>query len=209
MAFPTTSVLDDFNRPDGPLGVNWTNGIRAGAPDTVVINTNKANTDTGLGTAWWNAASFGPSSEVFATESVADDGFALYTNLQSPGTGAADGYCFRSILGTNTGRIQRMDDDSLTTLGATFAYDTIAAGDSFGGENLSGSLSFYQQHSAGAWTAYANRTDTTYAGGFIGLEVGEPVSGGFWDNFGGGSVVVPAPPLVSDTPPIIMGFGSC
>ena len=66
--FPETAVLDDFNRPDGPLGNNWTGGTVAARYKIV---DSRAQVRAG-GLLFWAASAFGADQEVFVTLSRTD-----------------------------------------------------------------------------------------------------------------------------------------
>lgn len=57
--FPSTGILDHFNRSDGVLGSNWS-GMVSGYS---IVN-NRLDVGSG-GDIYWNASSFGPDQEVF------------------------------------------------------------------------------------------------------------------------------------------------
>lgn len=88
MAFPTTSVLDDFNRADGGLGSNW--GAPAfpghGTP-TVWTNAMVAPGST-WSNAYWSAATY-QDCEVYATMTH-DTGMRVMARLSDPGGTSVD-----------------------------------------------------------------------------------------------------------------------
>ncbi len=102
MAFPTTSVLDDFNRADeNPLsgGGNWALLNSLGAPLKSVSNQVGESTNA-LNESYWAASNFGPDCEVFCTFSVvptAAGGMRLYVRIQGEGGASTwDGYSLRT-----------------------------------------------------------------------------------------------------------------
>jgi len=64
--FPRTSVLDDFNRPDGGLGPNW-----LGAREGYKIANQQVKIDDG-GLAFWKPDTFGADQEAFVTLAKVD-----------------------------------------------------------------------------------------------------------------------------------------
>jgi len=86
VAFPSTPILDNFNRADGALGANWT------APPQATDSTPEifSNVVTGVGSlnnsAYWNAATFG-ATEAFLTIPTSVVGgarFSPYARIQNP-----------------------------------------------------------------------------------------------------------------------------
>jgi glucose/arabinose dehydrogenase len=57
--FPTTGVLDNFNRPDGPLDAPWVGGLEA------LSTAGGALATGGDGWAVWSATDFGPTQEAY------------------------------------------------------------------------------------------------------------------------------------------------
>ncbi len=66
---PTTPVLDDFNRPDGVVGPNWSLIRPSNACAAMNISSNSAVNPSTTLFAWnyWNAATFGPNCEAYVT----------------------------------------------------------------------------------------------------------------------------------------------
>lgn len=196
MTFPTTGIIDDFNRADeGPLsnGGKWTNQIRSG-DDNLRVDTNQCATIAGgisqQGSAWWNNATFGPDCECYTTLPVLPTGGSRATvlaRLANPGGGACDGYlALMRPTGQTTQGIYRYDNDVATLLGASVT-PTWTAGDKLGIEII-GSTIRMMQYTSGAWSELASRTDTTYsAAGYIGIDSG--VADTRFDDFSGGTVV--------------------
>lgn len=201
MAFPTTSVLDDFNRADaGTLGANWTNDIFGVGSVSFSIASNKASTTVG-GYEWFSQQTFGPDCETYITlgttldtffdgEVNIDSSFNLYTRLQTPGSNATDGYfCITYPPGAAGGFLVRMDNGVGTTLGAQFTCDG-NAGDKIGIEAVGSTLTVYRKPAAGAWGSLAVRTDGTYSTGYLGIAILASGSGIAYtlDDFGGGTI---------------------
>lgn len=172
-AFPTTQLLDDFNRADTgpPPSANWTTDIEAtGALGLKVVSNQCASTGVGvLGNGWWNASTFGPDTDVFAP--IPDDGnCALYLRLASPGVASStDGYA--GYFRTNDILVRRIDNSAETQLGATITI-SYSSGDSLGFRGADNQLFGYVKTGAGAWTQVIARTDNTYGdAGFVGLSL--------------------------------------
>jgi hypothetical protein len=201
MAFPTTSVLDDFNRADGLLvdtGTNWSNdtfNYGAGSTALTIVSNVAAPTNASYGEAYWDVGTFGPDSEAYGTITTlphegGDMGLAIC--VQSPDTTGADGYrlIYKRLAGTDTVEIRRVDNgNNPGTLIGSITSQEIAAGDSLGLEKIGSTVAAYYKAAAGSWTLLTSGTDSTYGTGFIGLYSFSTGTNGRWDNFGGGTVV--------------------
>lgn len=198
MAFPTTSVLDAFNRANGLLvGGNWSNDtFNFGAGSTALtINTNQvAPENASYGEVYWNPTTFGPDSEVFVTYAVAahnggDWGVGL--RVTNPDSTAVDGYrcAVFQLAGNDEVKLYRVDNGVATQLGVTVTQN-FSVGDSFGAEMIGSTLQVYRK-TAGSWASIASRSDGTYtAAGYIGMYTFSTGANGRLDDFGGGTVVV-------------------
>lgn len=62
-SFPSTEVLDDFNRADGALGSNWNGGSSAQIASNRVL----VNTAAGVNNVIWNQTAFGSNQEAYFT----------------------------------------------------------------------------------------------------------------------------------------------
>ena len=198
MAFPTTGILDDFDRADGTAsftGAGWTQQIEGANSGTLTISSNRvgvsANGTGESSSAWHNAATY-TDCEVYctvATKPGSGNPTELYARLQSPGSSAVDGYVLYqwTDAGTDYFEVARIDNGAATVLGATMSQE-LSAGDSFGMSVIADVIEVWYKPAAGAWTSLGTRTDSTYsAAGYLGL--------GLWfstvrvDDFGGGEVV--------------------
>jgi len=215
MPFPTTAVIDNFNRADGQAsftGGGWTNQIEGANSGTLTIVSNQlAVFSNGAGeasSAWYNTSTYGADCEVYCTVPVkagAGNPTELYARVQSPGSAAIDGYRVRlwDDAGTDFFDVSRTDNGANTVLGATISQE-YAAGDSFGMSIIGSTIEVWYKPSAGAWTSLGTRTDSTYSSaGYLG--VGMWFSTGRVDDFGGGTVVGTLP---SDTPFPPLGRGA-
>lgn len=195
MAFPTTSVLDGFNRADGDAGGNWTGDLLGGSWPNPDVASNQLRADGGnaFSSGWWNPATFGPDCEVYCTLAVAPaNAFRLMARGADFGTANFDGYelevdpgnCYivKVVNGTRT---------TLQTTGATFA-----TGDAMGMEVTGTStttIRAFRKPSGGAWAQIGtDQTDSTSpitAAGHLGLLFVNDSTCRI-DDFGGGDVVV-------------------
>ena len=182
MAFPTTSLLDDFDRANTgpPPSASWGGPVLPGNSGAKVLS-NQLVTAGGSGECYW-LTSFGPDSECYITIGTLGTGFGLYLRVNNPNTGTMTGY-YADIY-ANTIDVYRMDNAGYNQLGASIATTT-SAGDTFGLEMIGATLTVYRKPSAGAWGSIGSRTDATYgAAGAVGVLLGSANL----DNFGGGTV---------------------
>lgn len=199
MAFPTTGILDNFNRANaGTLGANWSvywSNINW------EINSNAAR---GAAVAWfgnyYNVATYGADAEVFITITQRP-GADLELDVRiggTPGSSPNSYACVFNDGAAGTHRIYRVSSGSGTVLGASFSQ-TLAVGDSIGLEVIGSTIKAYYKPSGGSWTELASRTDTTHSGaGYLavsGLPDGLGTSAIIWDDFGGGTVVAGSGPV--------------
>lgn len=199
-AFPSTSILDNFNRAnENPLsgGGNWTGPVETGAgKNQLRLVSNAVTGDTsGTSQSYWVATTFNADQEVYAALDTKFTTGSVYfwLNLQSPGTSGVDGY-FAGIFndGSDKTGLYRVTDQSFVAT----VYEvttTIADGDMWGVRNSGGTFTTYRKPSGGSWAAVsgASGTDTTYGAGYIGLGCDRNVES--WGDFGGGNVSASVP----------------
>ncbi len=192
MAFPTTGLVDQFNRANEgpPPSANWTtstglNGLQ--------VDTNQVRSSSGTSFGFWNAATFGPDSECYCTiptKGANTQLCAVYVRLKDDSSFATlDGYTafFTVVSGGNndTITVQRIDNGVGTNLGSTITQE-FSSGDALGMDMVVSTINVYYKSGAGAWTNVGNRSDSTYAdAGHIGLAI----AGTTYrvDDFGGGT----------------------
>jgi hypothetical protein len=192
MAFPTTSVLDDFNRADeSPLGNStWAGPVINGGPQLkLASNQVESVTTEARGSSYWSS-SFSADQEVYADIVALDQVMSLYGRTIDPGATTRDGYqvVITSLTGPDNIVLNRVDDETATQLGASMS-STLSANDAIGLECSGSNISVYTRVS-GTWGLVATRVDATYAsGGVIGIDSSSFSAGGKIDNFGGGNIV--------------------
>lgn len=191
MAFPTTGVLDTFNRAnENPLAAPWAGPV---IPFTNVLKivSAKCVADTAAGEMYRGA--YGADEEAYVTISVLPVTFTplyVYVRLANPNTASLDGYAF-FYADPGDYRIFRIDNNVLTSLN-TFSSTTLASGDGIGLEAIGTTITIYKRI-AGVWSSVGAVTDATYAaGGAIGLAINDTT--GAVVNFGGGTVVTAGAP---------------
>lgn len=204
MSFPTTSIIDTFNRAnENPLatsssGTTWTTSPTGGTQ--LQVSTNAATAAAAGVGAQDLTPTYGPDSEAYfdaSTIGASSQPFGVWMNVQTPGAGTESGYEILYRAASSAVRVFRVDTDTLTQLGADISA-TFSAGDGFGASNVGGTITPYQRTS-GTWNALATRTDSTYGAGKIAAQC---ASDAVIDNFGGGTVAAatatPVLPVVVD-----------
>lgn len=185
MAFPTTGILDNFNRPDEgpPPSASWTGPMRPGDTNGLRVVSNTCQRVAPYGGAWWNVSSFGPDCEIYITCLGPSDFYLFWRIIDSPGTATADGYALNWFNDVIT--VRRLDNNTFTTLGAGISQTGPASGNKLGVSMIGSTITPYVD-TGGGWTALSTRTDATYSNaGVIGAN-----TDGTFDDFGGGTVVV-------------------
>jgi hypothetical protein len=186
-SFPTTSVVDNFNRAnENPLGHGtWTGPVYQGDARFALSSSQVACAQSG---AWcdeyWNQATYS-DSEAYVTISAkgSSNGVGLFVRVANPNTGTLRGYLIET--GGTSLTFYRIDSGSETQLGSTVTGLTWSAGDKLGFQAVGSTLTAYH-YTGGAWSSVASRTDSTYATGTIGLE--SYSTSWTLDDFGGGAM---------------------
>lgn len=188
MGFPNTPVLDNFNRADGALGPNW-NGPSFGDGNNLTISSNAVtSSNVSFSAMCWVAASVGTDFEVYMDLPVlplpTGTSRVIVSNSATASTGLLGYYL---VANPTTPSFQLSDAADGSNIGAAIAQ-AISAGDSFGFNRISGTITIWYRPSAGSWTALGTRNDSRYNGPFfIGIEMSDNTQRG--DNFGGGTYV--------------------
>lgn len=215
MAFPTTGLIDDFNRTDRGLGndipiagTQWSgtalNSAAAGSNNLKIL-TNQMAEVTSSGNGYIITPTYGPDTELYVdvpTLPGVGQYVALFVRMQNAGTTTYSGYFFivTQVTGTNndTWVVKRVNSGTITTLATVATGPDLAAGDSVGVEVLGSgatvTLNVYRKPSAGSWTLIGSFGDTAAnritASGKVGFESGGTT--GRFDNFSGGTATVAA-----------------
>lgn len=215
MAFPTTSVVDNFNRADeGPPPTGWlSNGINSGSSGlSVVSNVGK---DTGNGGVW--GTTYGPDCEMFLTLStLMANNTQVRTMIcaQQTGSVAVDGYRLTFIRQDANpgfqGQLFRVDDNATTQIGSTLTDSggALADGAKIGLEMISTNLTMYINRS-GTWASTTlTASDATYGTGSIAVWNAAADANMRYDDFGGGTISSgPGPDLGGQPPHTHKNFG--
>lgn len=207
MAFPTTGVLDTFNRANqNPIGPPWVGPIfTAGANLQIFSN---ALRPTGSFGGAYLPGPYGPNSEAWAVVKTpsATQVMQLLTKFV-PVAVDDPSYFSLWINGSGTWQLWKKAGNVDTQLGANFAgVGALAAGDSIGVGIVGDELTAYFKPAAGSWSAQFSRTNASFSGvsGGIGAVLDLP-----WEieTLGGGTIVSGDAP--TPVPPMFHGRGAC
>ncbi len=210
--FPTTGVLDDFNRADeNPLSLTgaWGAPILTGTLQTMKLSSNAIMDDSladggGSGQAYRDDQNYGPGVEAYVTILTPwannSSDFWFWMNGNAENAAGRDGYKLYAVYFTGAWyyTVYRADNDVDTELTPSFeAGPTLASGDKLGGEIMAdGTITWYYKASAGSWGAasgVSTRSDATYTSGHIGISKGFNDTTSALDDFGGGTIVTASP----------------
>ena len=204
MTFPTTPVLDNFNRVDQgpPPSSSWSAfDVSWGFGDQLKVVSNQCAGNTfDLCANWWNVGTFGPDSEVYITISVlpidiSDVNLRLRLVGQAGALASSTHYLahiVRNDVGGDSVVIFRKNGGATTQLGLVTTINLVV-GDSFGFERVGNTLTVYQKPAAGSWSVVVSAVDgspLSQVAGNISVDVTDNTSR--LDNFGGGTVAVPS-----------------
>jgi glucose/arabinose dehydrogenase/PKD repeat protein len=183
--FPTTPVLDNFNRPDGPIAGAWvdqTNGLN--------ISGNALVQTCCLPTTVWSGQSFGPDQEAYIR-------FLAVT----PGAQEQDLMLKVQGLSYSTGHIEVRWDANLGQVRvATYTQGTgwiqraafpssFAPGDQLGARAYSNGVIETYKNGALLGTTSAGNWPFAAGGGYLGMTFAGAFSSRL-DDFGGGDIVI-------------------
>jgi len=188
MSFPTTPILDNFNRPDcgPPPGADWLNDIDTVQPGLIVDTTQCAGSSpVDLNLSYW-ATQIEPDCEVYVTISTACgplDSEWLGWRISMPDWSNLDGYIMYVNHALNEITVEaRVGGGPASSI--TFSQ-AVNDGDSIGISMVGDVVTVYYRPVGGAWGALGTFTDDTYAtAGYLMLGVNGNT--GRLDNFGGG-----------------------
>jgi hypothetical protein len=185
MSFPTTSILDNFNRADqDPLSSSWTNyqgGLKV-VSNRCVGKTGLANTDI----AYWNSANYA-DVELYGTVGIKPENDLGTLNLYfRVDTATANGYVlvYNKLTAGDTLVVYKLTGGSPTQI--LSISQAISLNDVIGISMVGSLITVYRNGSS-----VGSVSDSTYsAAKRIALGVKYTTTSGAWDDVGGGS---PAP----------------
>ncbi len=201
--FPSTVVVDNFNRANGPIGANW-----SGSTSGYAIAANQLDVGS-TQDIYWNPSSFGADQEVFVTLATIDpNGAEMGLVLKSQSSTSFNSGLIEVLYDPVGRRVQvwtYQSSQGWVQRGADLSV-TFVNGDQFGVRaRANGQVEVYRNGASlgtrdvTAWSNYAS-------GGYIGLFfIGAPNT--LLDNFGGGTMSAgptptntPIPPTATNTP---------
>lgn len=194
MTFPTSSVLDNFDRADAnPISGSWANFPRINTPRLKIL-TNQVQTGTASSTCadYYTASTYGPDSEVGYTcatlhTNVAER-FEVFLRASNPTLSTATAYRMR-VTKAGAGydwTIWYLDTGTSTQITVTPVNSALTAGDKIGFEVIGSTLKGYR-FTGGSWTNILTETHSTLtAAGNIGAAINGDA--GVINDFFGGTV---------------------
>jgi len=194
MSFPTTPILDNFNRANEgpPPSASWTlDAPRSGSASAEVVSNQCGDSGGGEGGCW--GTQFGPDVEMYMTVATLPNATQaqLYVRLNPKGAAVTTGYQVTFLRNdpNSSFAFYRWDSGAQTQIGSfTDPSGTWADGYKIGVSMIGSVLSAYIDKGSG-WTFMASASDGTYtAAGYIGFRNNSTTQ--VYDDFGGGTVAV-------------------
>ncbi|MCK5604833.1 hypothetical protein KAR91_23285 [Candidatus Pacearchaeota archaeon] len=199
MAFPTTGILDNFNRSDGRPMTGWTDDFYGGYVQGIGADGSDAyqeDVENNASAAVWDTQ-YNADQEVYVTVtavSATNDPTLLYARLTNYTGLQVDGYQCRLDRdgpgGADVMQIQRIIDSVTFELDESALGVDFVNGDKFGLELIDTTATSYFKDGAAAWasvgTGDASQWDNA---GHLVLMFGASGGGQKGDDFGGGNVV--------------------
>lgn len=196
MAFPTTGILDNFNRANENPAVGWTAdwynlgnlGIKVVSNEAVSIAA-----PTGLCNAYMPAV-YGADQEAYGkmpAKPDADNDFIVTVRIQNPDSASLNAYFAQLTVrsGTDEVNIWKVVNNVSTLIAGPISQE-FAAGDQLGIEAIGTTITAYR-HNGTSWASVTSVVNGDVTGtGSVGVAFNSPISGlGSLDDFGGGTVV--------------------
>ena len=189
-SFPSTPLLDDFNRADGALGANWNSLVYSGGVMPKIASNGATLNGVGFCATSW-ATLYGRDQESYCDLVTLPASWGVTCYLRG-GTEAVPSVYEINIANNSTlvGQVDKAGTETNPVAGGSVAT-AWAAGDGFGARAMAGLVSVFRR-TAGVWNqapVLIVPTATNSLGGFIGFAVAD---GGTFtckiDNFGGGTI---------------------
>ena len=197
MARPTSGpygspLLDNFNRADeDPIGAPWTGPMISGSPSLRLLSNELAVRSGQTSGGIYYTGTY-TDCEAWVVLANKLDGSRLVVAVRTADAGTANVDQYRVDLLPQAGaanditRIGRLDNSSLTTLGADIVQEFNAADDGLGIAIIGSTIEAWRWDGA-TWNLLGTRTDSTYtAAGNFALEINGATS--VYDDFGGGAI---------------------
>lgn len=201
IGFPSTSVLDNFNRTNGSIGSNWTGYTTAFGISSNQLIVNTGGSDSYI---FWGNAQFGADQEAYVTISQMNAGSEELSLLLKSQANDSYGYGTIEIFYMANPDILQVWTYDISGGWVKHGLDisvTLAEGDQLGTRALAdGTLEVYKNstllatRNIGSWTYYDQ-------GGYVGVWFANAY-GQKLDDFGGGNVPMGATntPTITQTP---------
>lgn len=194
--FPSTAVLDNFNRADQEPVTGWTDDLFGNSSDCKLTSNTLREGTSGDGSCYWTSAFSGGDQEGYITLPNADSHTAggavrfIVCGL-SVGSANVDGYALEFVkdAGTDFLRLRELTNGAYTTMGSTVNQE-VTNGDSLGIEAFSdGTVNAWFKDGASAWTLLFTRTDASPLNcDSSRIGVAMTSSQHHWDDAGGGPI---------------------
>ena len=209
MSFPTTPILDNFNRTDeNPLAGIWssTKTYNSGGSTTAQLQTNQARQAGGLSSSH-TVQQYPQDQECWATVATLanSDDVEVNGRIRDPSSAALDVYQWVWFVATASWRIIRIENDAGSGIGPNPTSPVLAAGDSIGMRLSGATIEGWHKPAAGSWSLIVSHVDPSpmLHAGFIGIGMNDADQAWRLDDFGGGSI--PS----ANFAPVIFGRGAC
>jgi len=190
MPFPTTPILDNFNRSDRTLDGNWNpnTGFDGNLSNCGIVS-NQAG-DNPCSTVW--LATVGPDCEAYLTiPTIPITNRVRVAARLTTATSTANGYSvdFRGAIPDIL--IMRWDAGNGTAISTTSS--SLSNGDGIGIACIGNTIQAWKR-SSGIWSMVASVNDSTYnTPGYLGF--GMSIDVFFIDDFGGGTIPMVIPKI--------------
>jgi hypothetical protein len=187
---PVTPILDNFNRTNGGAGAAWSLIEPSGfAPMNVATNTAVDSSRTRYAWNYWNAATFGPDCEAYATVAAhnASDTIRIGARVSGAGTTSPSGYYV--AVNSSGWSILRIDNGGSPVTLASAAIQPLSSGDKLAIRIVGSLVTALHYTKASGWVqvlSYDTAGDSIRYGtaGRIALEF----RSSSLDDFGGGTI---------------------
>lgn len=205
MAFPTTSLLDNFNRANanlasgnGPLA--WVVAEDSGSGPAEVVSNQAGQTQATSLRASRSGTTYGNDQELWATLTALPGTAGRYIRFYLRYSTTLNGYLCQFVRGSGSVlefHIYKEVGGSITELATATVNQTVALGDGIGFSVIGTTLQMWYKPTAGSWTAIRTVTDTTFStGSRVGIGFGDTIAR--IDDLGGGTanlagVITPSP----------------
>jgi hypothetical protein len=199
--YPSTGILDDFNRANAgpPLSASWTalyGGWKVVSQQAVVDHM-----DDTYASEYYNVATYANPEAYITIVNKPTTNSYIFIELYNAAFTQEYYLSVQTLSGTDAITLQYWDGDAGAQLGATVNQE-ITNGDSVGISVISGTVIAWYKSGAGAWTNVREVADTHVTGPYY-ITITSVDDGEIFDNFGGGTYVTPG--LTPLTESIIRG----